>query len=91
MPPGRTPEPVTRGGAFTFQQTEGTMCKPFIVINESDETKFEDRCAELAGRGYNLVTAHCGVVEPSDNWSCIYLAIFARCTVDDSQMGADDS
>ena len=67
------------------------MSKPVIVVNESDEKKFEDRCADLVGQGYDLVTASCGVVETNDNWYCNYMAIFARQTVDDSQRKGDDS
>lgn len=48
---------------------------PVVVVNESDDRRFEDNCARYFGEGYKLSSSSCGYVPAP--YDCNYfIAIF---------------
>jgi len=55
------------------------MDKPVVVIEESDSTKFENKCADCIAMGYKLSSASCGFVNSESYEFCSsYQAILVK-------------
>jgi hypothetical protein len=54
---------------------------PVIVIDTTDDEKFETRCAELLHNGYKLHSSSCGFIQSEqDDFCASFQAIFIHRT-----------